>query len=124
MANEELTRLATLAAQFNSAADEAMTNDPATLEKIRNSVTEEEMEEAQNVGMDVATESLGAAFGGEPSEKLLKGTLKIADLNAQFLARALPAEKIAALVPAELKNAKDAEALTKAGAPKLASLCV
>lgn len=125
MANEELTRLATLAAQFKEAVESSpLVSDPAIAAKVQSSVTAQEMEQVQDLLGDVMSEAMGLAFGGEPSESFLKKNLQIADLMTEFMLRAVPEKQLAAIIPQDQKTEANSKAFEAAKAPALAKLFV
>jgi hypothetical protein len=124
MADENLTRITELCAAFKEAV-EALPEiqDPALVEKVLESLKPGEQEKAQELAEAVVAESLSLVFGGEPSDDFLKKNIGLCEITADIFSRVIAEEKIAACVPAGLKNAADAQALRGLGAPKLASLC-
>lgn len=125
-AGEDLARLVTLTTQFKEAVDYSpLRQDASIVAKVQAGVTFAEYSDLANL-MDRTQHATKAlkSIGIQPNENLLKDKLKFNEISIEFLLRAIPANQLAAYIPAELKNVEDAEALKKAGAPKLASLCI
>lgn len=125
MTTENLARLTTLCAAFKNAAENsALGKNPAVRSKVLASLSPSEIENMQTLMQDLAREGMTYAFGDAPSEGFLKMNIQACEYVADMFLRAATAKDIAAFVPAEMKNAQDAETLRSLGAVKLASLCV
>ncbi len=128
LANKKLERLVELSIEFRKAVESALEQDVQIQQKILESVKPEEMKSIQSLLQQVASESLDfmhdSTLGLNHSHSFLKKNLELSEITADLFLRVEQKETVASFIPAALKNEKDAEALKKAGAPKIASLCV
>jgi hypothetical protein len=121
--NNELKRLVDLTNEFARAAEKALVIGPSQAIIIARNTTPAEVAKIETLVAEVNQEKQLNAGANEPSESYLRKTLEFTEAGADLALRAVSPEKLTPFVPADLRNEKDAAALEKLGAPKLAALC-
>ncbi len=119
---QKLMHVTELAAKFKEAVEQKFGNDEKLAADMMTKIKPGELEAVQDKLQDIVNESFEYAFGGKPTEAFIKKNLDIVDLTAEFALRVLPAEKLAPLVPAELKSDENVQYLRDLGATNLATV--
>jgi hypothetical protein len=119
---KKLTHVTELGVKFKDAVEKKFGSDQKLAAKMMTKLKPGELEAVQDKLQAIVNESLGYAFGGTPTEEFVRKNLEIVDLTAEFALRVMPAEKLAPLVPAELKSDENVQYLRDLGANSLATV--
>ncbi len=122
MTNSKLFGVTSLADQFFKAAMHASLDDPELSEKVKASMSPEEMDglwrKIQEIDDEYATYAIGEVVPDSHAQKVLK----LVDITAKYFSRAVPVEKLASWVPEELKSDENVAYLRELGANNIANI--
>lgn len=119
----KLMRVTELGAKFKDAVEKKFGSDRKLAAEMMTKIKPGELEAVQEKLQAVVEEAMEYAFGDKkPTGEFIKKNLEIVDLTAEFALRVLPAEKLAPLVPSELKSDENVQFLRDNGAKSLADV--
>jgi len=118
----DLMRLAECCGAFREAVSEHIQEKPELAAKAMASLTEQEVEELQDMAQELVTHGLSAAFG-KVTKEFVDLTIKSAESTADLAGRVMDVAELAQFIPQDLKSEKGARQLEENNAPKFAALC-
>lgn len=112
-----------LTGQFKDAVEAKLQTNPAKLQEVMATVSDEEMENLQDLMAQVVGIAMGFGLGGSMAEVDLKTLTTFYEKFTEIVQRIIPDEELLQDMPEDLKTTKVAALWDEHGAPRLAKLC-